>query len=163
MTVAAHVDARNLPAFQQASSSTHLAQIVNDPYRMVERHSSIVNLILHVPRMKLYALQKLPANWDGAGSARPDPLAISNAFNWLARVYDHVVAAQFEWLAPSVSASEKGEIVFEWWRGDRKLTVYCGADNAEFIRVWGVHIQNEMADGQLEVAGIVNLWKWLTA
>lgn len=159
---AATLDAYALPAFQQTSSYTHLAKKENDPLSRGVK-SSIFNLSLQGLRQKLTALQGLPENWDGAGSAKPNPLAISNAMNWLEQIYSQIVSAQLEWRTPHISASEEGEAVFEWWRDDHKLTVYFGADKAEFIQVWGTHIKNEMADGRLEATGILSLWKWLSA
>ena len=159
--LAAALNAYALPAFQQTSSRTRLAQEKNDPYLGVK--SSITNLSLQGVRQKLTALQGLPENWDSTGSVKPNPLAISNAMNWLEQMYSQIVSAQLEWRTPHITASEDGEAVFEWWDGNHKLTVYFGADKAEFIKVWGTHIKNEMTDGQLEVAGILSLWKWLSA
>ena len=159
---AAALDPYTLPVFQQTSSGTHLANKKNDPLSLGVK-SSITNLSLQGLRQKLTVLQGLPENWDGAGSAKPNSLAISNAMSWLEQIYNQIVSAQFEWRTPHVSASEEGEVVFEWWRDDHKLTVYFGADKAEFIQVWGTHIKNEMADGQLEATGILSLWKWLSA
>lgn len=158
----ATVDAYTLPAFQQTSSNTHLARKENDPLSHKVK-SSIASLSLQGLKQKLTALQRLPENWDNVGSAKPNPLAISNAVNWLEKIYSEIVLAQLEWRAPHISASEAGDVVFEWWRDDHKLTIYFGADQAEFIQVWGAHIKNEMADGQLETAGILSLWKWLSA
>ena len=158
---AAALDEYSLPALQRASSYTHLAKKENDPYRGVK--SSITNLSLQGIRLKLTALQGLPEDWDGAGSAKPNPLAISNAMNWLEQMYSQIVSTQLEWRTPHITASEDGEVVFEWWDGDHKLTVYFGAEKSEFIQVWGTHIKNEMADGQLEANGILGLWKWLSA
>lgn len=159
---AAALDTYILPVFQQTSSNTHLANKKNDPLSLGVK-SSITNLSLQGLRQKLTVLQGLPENWDGAGSAKPNPLAISNAMSWLEQIYNQIVSAQLEWRTPHISASEEGEIVFEWWRGNHKLTIYFGADKTEFIQVWGVHIKNEMADGQLEVTRILSLWKWLSA
>lgn len=159
---AAALNTHALPAFQQTSSNTHLAKKENDPLSRSVK-SSITNLSLQGIRQKLTALQELPENWDGVGSAKPNPLAISNAMNGLEQIYSRIVSAQLEWRTPHISASEEGEVVFEWWCDDHKLTIYFGADKAEFIQVWGTHIKNEMADGQLETTSILSLWKWLSA
>lgn len=157
------LDPYDLPAFQQSSSHTHLAKKENDPFLSLNKDSKITNLSLQGLRLKLNALQGLPENWDGVGSAKPNPLAISNAMNWLEQIYQQIVSTELEWRTPYISASEEGEVVFEWWRGDHKLTIYFRAGSAEFIQVWGAHIKNEMADGQLEAVGIRSLWKWLSA
>lgn len=155
-----------LPFFRQSSSYTHLAGKKNDPYRGVAKTTrNVTHLVLLGLRQKLAALQHLPENWDGHGSAKPNPLAIANALGWLEEIYSQIFEAELEWCAPHITASEDGAVVFEWWRGDHELTLYFGADHqAEFIKVWGTHIKNEMADGQLiEPDGILTLWKWLGA
>ncbi|TAJ19430.1 MAG: hypothetical protein EPO60_07180 [Rugosibacter sp.] len=92
-------------------------------------------------------------------------MAVANALGWLEEIYVQIISAKLEWRTPHITASENGEVVFEWWRGNHELTLYFGADHqAEFIKVWGTHIKNEMADGQLiEPVGILTLWKWLGA
>lgn len=151
----------SLPFLRQSSSYTHLAGKKNDLYRGVEKRN-VTHLVLLSLRQKLTALQDLPENWDGHGSAKPNSLAIANALGWLEEIYSQIFEAGFEWCAPHITASEDGEVVFEWWHGTRKLTLYFGVDNqAEFIQIWGTHIKNEMDDGELEVIKIINLWKWL--
>jgi hypothetical protein len=68
------------------------------------------------------------------------------------------------WIAPHITASEGGEIVFEWWLGSRKLTIYCGERNVEYIQVWGIDIDSEMNEGTLAFPGdFRQLWNWLRA
>lgn len=155
----------SLPIFWQSSSSTCLAEKKNDPYLGVEKTRNVTPLVLQSLKQKLIALQSLPENWDGAGSAQPNSLAIANALGWLEEIYIQIISTKLEWHPPHITASEDGEVVFEWWRGDHELTLYFGTDHqTEFIQVWGTHIKNEMADGQLdEPVGILTLWKWLSA
>lgn len=153
-----------LPFFRQSSSYTCLAEKRNDPYLGVEKTTNVTHLVLQGLKQKLTALQHLPENWDGHGSAQPNPLAIASALGWLEEIYVQIISAKLEWRAPHITASENGEVVFEWWRGDHELTLYFGVDQAEFIQAWGTHIKNEMGDGQLaEPGGILALWKWLGA
>lgn len=152
-----------LPFFRQSSSNTRLAEKNNDPYLGVKKTADVTYLVLQGLKQKLLALQSLPENWDGHGSAKPNPLAIASALAWLEQIYSQILSEKLEWCAPHITASENGEVVFEWWRGDHELTLYFGVDQAEFIRAWGTHIKNDMADGQLaEPGGILALWKWLS-
>ena len=113
-----------LPFFWQSSSYTSLAGKKNDPYRGVEKTTrNVTHLVLLGLRQKLNALQHLPENWDGHGSVQPNPLAIANALGWLEEIYFQIFEAKFEWCAPHITASENGEVVFEWWRGDHELTL----------------------------------------
>lgn len=151
-----------LSVFQQSRSDTRLAEKKIDSYLRDKKTADVTYLVLQGLKQKLRDLQSLPENWDGHGSVQPNPLSIANALAWLEQIYTQIISGKLEWCAPHITASEDGEVMFEWWHGDRKLTLYFGYDNqAEFIRVWGTHIKNEMNDGELEVAEVINLWKWL--
>jgi hypothetical protein len=53
-----------------------------------------------------------------------------------------------------VSLSAFGEVVLEWWtRGGRKLTVYIGANEAHFVRVWGQAPDALIDDGDVRTLG----------
>ncbi|CAN5702714.1 hypothetical protein BH11ARM2_BH11ARM2_06750 [soil metagenome] len=39
------------------------------------------------------------------------------------------------WADPSVTHSDFGEAVFEFWQGKRKVTVYVGDESTEFVKV----------------------------
>ena len=51
------------------------------------------------------------------------------------------------WEQPHVAHSPWDEDVFEWWHGEKKLTVYHGRERVEFIKVWGDDIHNVMDEG----------------
>lgn len=160
-----------LPFSRQRSSYTPLAGEINalpaknknDPYRGIKKTADVSYLVLHGLKQKLLALQSLPENWDEQGSAKPNPLAIANALAWLEQIHNQIISKELEWRPPHITASENGEVVFEWWCGNHELTLYFGFNQqAEFIKAWGTHINNEMTDGQLaEPAAFLTLWKWL--
>ncbi len=104
----------------------------------------------------------LPDDWDGYGSVHPDTLAIENARQFLEEAYLQCEAAG-GWQAPHISSSEDGEIVFEWWHGNRKLTIYAGPHELTYLKSWGPHIVSEMEDGVIPSNGITPLWGWLFA
>ncbi|MEH2289409.1 hypothetical protein [Nostoc sp.] len=75
-----------------------------------------------------------------------------------------VAANQMWWGEPLVNLSIDSEIVFEWWYGTKKLTVYILGNTAEYIKVWGTDIDNEMEDGtSSSLAELTALWKWLVS
>ncbi|WP_375476526.1 hypothetical protein [uncultured Nostoc sp.] len=83
---------------------------------------------------------------------------------WLKRLRKIVVANQMWWGEPLVNLSIDSEIVFEWWHGTKKLTVYILRNTAEYIKVWGTDIDNEMEDGtSSSPAELTALWKWLVS
>ena len=102
----------------------------------------------------------LPDDWDGHGSVRPHSSAIDNARQFLEDAYRQSEAAE-GWQIPHISSSEDGEIVFEWWHGNRKLTVYAGPQELTYLKSWGPHVVNDMDDGALPDDGISSLWTWL--
>jgi len=76
-----------------------------------------------------------------------------------------ILAAEHGWAVwdPNVTLSLEGEIVLEWWNGEKKLTIYVSRDAADFVKVWGPDIDSQMEDGEISgPSGWVSLWEWLT-
>jgi hypothetical protein len=83
---------------------------------------------------------------------------------WLQQLRKIVVANQMWWGEPLINLSIDSEIVFEWWHGTKKLTVYILRNTAEYIKVWGTDIDNEMEDGtSSSPTELTALWKWLVS
>lgn len=83
---------------------------------------------------------------------------------WLKQLRKLVAADQMWWGEPLVNLSFDSEIVFEWWHETKKLTVYILGNTAEYIKVWGTDIDNEMEDGtSSSPAQLTDLWKWLVS
>ncbi len=77
-------------------------------------------------------------------------------------MFGAAVASKIGWSDPQVSASERGDIVLEWWSGPHKLTLYFGSSSVEYVRVWGPNIESEMDDGPLKTRDEFEaLWRWL--
>ncbi|MEH2122589.1 hypothetical protein [Nostoc sp.] len=86
------------------------------------------------------------------------------AIEWLKQLRTIVAANQMWWGEPLVNLSFDSEIVFEWWHETKKLTVYILGNTAEYIKVWGTDIDNEMEDGtSSSLAELTALWKWLVS
>jgi hypothetical protein len=60
-----------------------------------------------------------------------------------------------------VTAGVNGEVVLEWWHGEKKLTVYVTSESVEYLKVWGDDIGSEMEDGDAAPVAPA-LWRWLT-
>lgn len=81
---------------------------------------------------------------------------------WLKRLHKVITSNQMWWREPLVNLSFDSEIVFEWWHKNKKLTVYILGNTVEYIKVWGIDIDNEMEDGSAtSPVELMNLWKWL--
>ena len=110
---------------------------------------------------KLARIRTLEKDWDGYGSAKPVSEAVANAEARLPELY-RLSTIQGVWREPHISASEAGEISFEWWSGPRKVTMYFGDDAVEIIKVWGVNMDTEMDLQQmLTLDSFPAVWAWL--
>jgi hypothetical protein len=89
-------------------------------------------------------------------------LAITRADWWTRGVAEVLALEDLPFALPHVTASPDDEVVMEWWRGARKLTVYVTAGAAEFVRVWGANIFEDMDDGVIDgPREMLVLWRWL--
>lgn len=65
---------------------------------------------------------------------------------------------------PHVTWTLEGEVLLEWWKTNRHLSLYISSESVEALKVWGPNIVSEMED--VTVVGsmdLVELWKWLDA
>ncbi|MBV8658520.1 MAG: hypothetical protein JO142_11910 [Burkholderiales bacterium] len=132
--------------------------------------------VLHPTRKTILDLAQLEEDWDGAGSAAPNRTAILRADGVAESLYRQVTVhkggeigagllANNPWGNPHVSASEDGEVVFEWWKDERKLTLYIGSENDSFVTVWGPRVDTDMSVGAFSASTtqFASLWKWLNS
>lgn len=112
-------------------------------------------------QQKLSRIRGYQQNWDGYGSAKPTAEAIANAEARLPELY-RLTTLQGVWREPHVSASEAGEVSFEWWSGSRKVTMYFSDHAAEIMRVWGVNMDTEMdLQPMPTLDSFPAVWSWL--
>src|SRR5687768_3772442 len=86
---------------------------------------------------RVQALRRRREGWNGYDALPPDPDAITYSEAWLRELYREVRAMGASWLPPHVTSSAEGEVVFEWWNGPKKLTVYSSGNEAAYVKVWG--------------------------
>ncbi len=100
--------------------------------------------------------------WNGYDAAAPKPAAVGEATLWIARMYRDALAVRGEWHVPQIAADEDGDVMFEWWNGDKALTVYVSEDEVRYIKGWGLDAENEMEDGSPATPERRRaLWAWL--
>ncbi len=62
-----------------------------------------------------------------------------------------ILIGSLSWLPifgdPNLTTSPEGRIVFEWWRGSKKLTLYVNERGFDFIKVVGPDMDTEMEVG----------------
>jgi hypothetical protein len=66
-----------------------------------------------------------------------------------------------EWIDPHIGLNETGEVAFEWWNDEKKLTLYIAPDMTRYVSSWGANIETEMNAGSLVANQFANLWRWL--
>jgi hypothetical protein len=132
-----------------------------DEASIVER---IVKEALKDTLAKLQNLLTWNAGWNGYDSLVPNSDAVLHAENWIVRLFLEVADLGLTWIQPNVIADANGDVVFEWWHGKKKLTVYIEDESAEYIQIWGTNIHSEMSNGDAEpISTCRSLWLWLVS
>jgi hypothetical protein len=112
---------------------------------------------------ELDALLSWREGWNGYDAGAPKHESINHAFVWIKNLYEDTSKSGKQWIAPNIVADADGNVVFEWWQGQKKLTVYIHPETVEYVKVWGPDIFSEMEDGNVEqVEDRCALWNWLT-
>lgn len=112
---------------------------------------------------EIHNLLTWDAGWNSYDACAPGYDAVMYADSWIVQMFLAVTASNRNWFKPNVTASEEGEVVFEWWYGARKLTIYVGNQSAEYMKVWGTDTNSEMSDGDASLISTCrSLWEWLT-
>src|SRR3989442_2615769 len=101
---------------------------------------------------RIHALHEWGEGWNGYDALPPKPRAITRAAEWMKQLYAEVLAAKLPWIDPLVCASADGDVSFEWWFGNRKITVYVSEKSVEYVKVWGPRVLEDMDDGDLRTA-----------
>ena len=115
-----------------------------------------------VDRIRL--LEQREEGWNGYDALPPEREAVVYVMAWLREFFREVESARLPWLQPHVMASAEGEVVLQWWRDPKRLTLYFSPHEATFIKSWGANIETEMEDGDAAPAtNRARLWEWLTS
>src|ERR1700722_3380213 len=85
-------------------------------------------------------LMRLPANWDGNNSKKPNPKIVKK----IGDLFSHFPNIN----NPAISANSEGEPVLEWCFKNKKLTIYFTENKMNFIKVSGEKVEDmEMEEG----------------
>jgi hypothetical protein len=107
-------------------------------------------------------LSTWPDGWNTYDALAPKHEAIQYARHWIELFYREILDLRLDWLKPNVTASAEGEVVFDWWKGIKSLTIYIGDQSVEYVKAWGADINTEMEDGSVDSPTIRRaLWQWL--
>ena len=113
-------------------------------------------------KQRVALLSSCGASWDDYDAPPPTARVISLGTAWICSLHQAAIDASKPWLDPLITASEEGEIVFDWWRGEKRLTVYVNEDGAAYSRLWGTPPSSQTDDGEVDnIAEQLRLWRWL--
>jgi hypothetical protein len=108
----------------------------------------------------LNLLRTWDVGWNGYDAPKPEHTAIEHARSWITGLFQTV--ASLGWIKPNVTGGPDGGVVFEWWYGKRKLTVYVEEQSIEYVQVWGTDVDAKITDGAIEsMSDSRDLWMWL--
>lgn len=108
----------------------------------------------------IYELLSWPERWDGYDAPKPNPASVTHARSWAEQLHRDVSAEL--WIKPHVIADEEGDVVFEWWKGRKKIAVYISPEAAEYVKVERLDGSSNMEDGSIETPEDRRmLWRWL--
>jgi hypothetical protein len=108
-------------------------------------------------------LKDWPENWDGCNAIKPEIKAIEEAKKFVNDLFLLKLKLREQWISPNITASSEGEVVLEWWKNQKKVTIYITSSSIIYIKVPSESIQ-EMEDGVLYISNFgayINLFSWL--
>lgn len=106
-------------------------------------------------------LRQREDNWDNFNSKKPNRLSLSHAEGLINDFLDVLIDEGYIWLKPFISSEEDGNVTIEWHKGNHELHIEVNEDEAEYIKVWGTNIENDMHLGSLQKSSYLTLWNWL--
>jgi hypothetical protein len=109
-------------------------------------------------------MQHWKNNWDDHGADSPKKRAIHKAEKLIKILYKFIENFRYEWISPNITGSSSGEVVLEWWKNQKKITIYLSPAQIAYIKVYNENI-DDMEDGKLtlDVDSIIQLWEWLAS
>jgi hypothetical protein len=100
-------------------------------------------------------------NWDGHGSLKPKMKSIANARSWAMKINALILK-----LEPTfISADAEGNVVLEWWRKNKYLSLDVSEKYAYFLQsIDGSKIKKIRygIKGNLTNKNLLSVFKWLT-
>ena len=113
-------------------------------------------------QIEIYHLLATPIDEEDDTSWIPALDAVQRAYNWIIQLFFIASDTGLAWIKPHVTSNPDGEVVFEWWHGVKKMTIYVSEQSVDFVRVWGTDIHSRIDDGDAESTGVCrSLWIWL--
>lgn len=121
------------------------------------QRSIIGRLVEKVDNLRTWGADRL--DYD---AAPPTVATIDHAKRWIKVFYCSVVARDRTWINPLITASEEGEVMFEWQRKGRRLTIEMTESVVAYRTLCGWPPNLQFEDGIIDtVQRGQSLWAWL--
>lgn len=120
----------------------------------------LIRIHLGKTLLEIAGLLNWDTGWNGYDALKPEPAIVRYAIHWFMHFFLEV--ASLEWVEPNITCGSDGEVVFEWWFNQRKLTIYVGEESIDYVQVWGTDVNAKITDGSIEsINDYRPLWTWL--
>lgn len=143
------------PNYDFTNSQVQISmQVVYQPSRdMIQTVNSALQKTILI---EIDTVGGLPENWDGYGSAVPDPIAVKSA-KLLIGLNPQLFQSDFR---PEISADGEGRVIIEWYHQSKTLALFVGAQETIVVQSWGPNDKTEdsLLSSQDELP---KLWDWL--
>ena len=91
----------------------------------------------------------------------PDPEALTLARSWVSSLYSEIKSQEAPWITPHLTVQDGGDVVFEWWHGQKSLGVYVSVGEVWFLQSAGSN--SEQHEGEANTPEVrLSIWQWLT-
>jgi hypothetical protein len=137
------------PSYQRAFSSGGVSETASEIDRVLLENRPIDSEETRIAELDAGAEAPLPET------------TVNSCLYYLRAIFSRAIKLG-SWSSPHITLSESNEIVFEWWNGTKKITLYFGEHDPEYIKVWGTDIETEMESGILTDGWtLTSVWLWL--
>jgi hypothetical protein len=162
--------AATLTTFYDSNSAKYASKAATPTYTHLDVFGKTIELASKIKEKNelkesflcLNDMQHWKNNWDEHGADSPKKRAISKAENLIKTLYKFIENFRYEWISPNITGSSSGEVVLEWWKNQKKITIYLSSTQILYIKVCNENV-DDMEDGTLtlDVDSISQLWEWL--
>lgn len=153
-------DAFLIFSFRDATTANVILNFSPGEITRYWQHEKLPDIQTNISK-QFYAIRQRQDNWDDRGSEKPNKLSLSHAEGIISDLLNSVIETGYLWLTPFISSDEDGNITIEWHKGQHELHIEVSEDEAEYIKVWGINIENEMHLDFLDKYNYLILWDWL--
>jgi hypothetical protein len=125
---------------------------------------SPINLITRNVLKEIDFLPRLIYRDRLSRSAIPNKNVLEAAKEWLTLLFQEIEAEGCEPIPPHVTPDQEGGVMFEWWHGQKKLSVFVQRFKVYFLTTEDKGGIIEITDGLVDTPeSRIDIWKWLSS